>query len=154
MTDKLAIEYMNELFAIIVAKKNSITDVEKIIRIDFEKNVVFFLKDKGFDFEFIKNDYDVIHRYTITKQSKNFRQTWFENKAGHTIPDEQAKWEETVQKESYEPPRFKINPWNFEVKFEWWKSDNQNPTAHVWHPEQMTLEQFYNKHLKRTFKLI
>jgi hypothetical protein len=51
-------------------------------------------------------------------------------------------------------PKFKIVPGDFVIKFEWWKIQNENPTTAYWHPEEMTLETFYNKHLKRAFKLI
>jgi len=92
MTEKLAIEFMTDLFSIIKAKKRDIAEIEKIIRIDFEKNVIL--------------------------------------------------------------PKFKIVPWEFAVKFEWWKTGNQNPSTAIWHPEEMSLETFYNKKLKRTFKLL
>jgi len=131
MTEKLAIEFMDDMFSIIKAKRRDISEIEKIIKIDFEKNVVFFFKDKGYEFQLVDNVYDPINRYRLDKQSDNF-------KRGN----------------DYYLPKFKIVPWEFVVKFEWWKTGNQNPTKVYWHPEEMTLETFYNKNLKRAFKLI
>ena len=50
MTEKLAIEFMDDMFSIIKAKRRDISEIEKIIKIDFEKNIVFFFKDKGYEF--------------------------------------------------------------------------------------------------------
>jgi len=131
MTEKLAIEFMDDMFSIIKAKRHDISEIEKIIKIDFEKNVVFFFKDKGYEFQLVDNKYDPINRYRLNKQSDNF-------KRGN----------------DYYLPKFKIVPGEFVIKFEWWKTGNQNPTKVYWHPEEMTLETFYNKNLKRAFKLI
>jgi len=131
MTEKLAIEFMDDMFSIIKAKRRDISEIEKIIKIDFEKNVVFFFKDKGYEFQLVDNKYDPINRYRLNKQSDNF-------KRGN----------------DYYLPKFKIVPGEFVIKFEWWKTGNQNPTKVYWHPEEMTLETFYNKNLKRAFKLI
>ena len=160
MTEKLAIEFMTDLFSIIKAKKRDIAEIEKIIRIDFEKNVIFFFKDKGYDFQLVDNKYDPINRYCLNRTCESFKHIKYVNSAGHTIPESLVSSPEYGFKQndtvvvSYHLPKFKIVPWEFAVKFEWWKTGNQNPSTAIWHPEEMSLETFYNKKLKRTFKLL
>lgn len=128
---------MSQLFSCIKAKRDDIKRIEDKIRVDFEKNVVQFFKDKGFEFEKVDNKYDTISRYRLPKKE---------------YPNFLLNWESTPA--SYFPPQFDIVPWQFTIKFCWAKAKNLNQTEMRWHPEEMSLEEFYNRKLKKVFVLL
>jgi hypothetical protein len=139
------LELMNELFARIKSMKDEIAVIEKDVRIDFEINVLNFFYDKGFEFEKLKRETYGFPEPFIDYELKNNIQPAFAHDFG--VPFKEKKY-------TYYPPCFRINAGVFTVKFKWWKETNTNWTDVYWHPDQITLEEFYEKKLKRTFKLI
>lgn len=137
------LEQMTEQFAYIKSMKDEISVIEKDIRINFEKNILNFFKDKGYLFERISDKTSPVHYYTTTKkESEHFCQ--INDRAGDNS---------TYEKE-YFLPFFRVLSWDFNVRFSWWKSTNQHETQVYWHPDEMSLEEFYEKKLKKVFKLI
>ena len=134
---------MTKLFSVIKSKKDDITELEKIIKVDFNQNVINFFKEKGFEFIAIDNKYDPINRYRLNGTS------YHNNKNFRVMGAVKATGEDYTS-----VPKFDIVPWEFTIKFVWWKSTNQNPTNLRWHPEEISLEDFYNKKLKKVFNLI
>jgi hypothetical protein len=136
----IAVADMTEQFSIIKHKREQIEKIEEEIRGQFEKTVINFFKQEGFNFKVIDNKYDPINRYRLTKQtSENFRLVGSDVSSGKNVNF---------------VPQFNIVPWEFIIKFEWWKSKNGAPTKVYWHPEEMSLQEFYNKKLKKVFALI
>lgn len=138
----MKLKEMSDYFALIKSKRNDIEVIEEELRKDFEKIVITFFKEKGINFKLVNNKYDPINRYYIDKESENF--TYSE----YTLHGS----DEIIRK--YYTPKFTIVPWEFIIKFEWHKAKNQNPTKVYWHPEEMSLEDFYIKKLKKVFDLI
>ena len=138
----MRLKEMTDFFAVIKSKRNDIEVFEGEIRPHFEKIVINFFKEKGFDFKAFDNKYDPINRYRLPgrESSPNFK------KVGY-MSNELKKVVTFV-------PQFNIVPWEFTIKFEWQKATNQNVTKVYWHPEEMSLEEFYNKKLKKVFNLI
>ena len=134
---------MTQYFACIKSKRNEIEKLEQMIRKDFEKNIIDFFKEKGYVFTAIDNKYDPINRYLPEgnpyHNNKNFKVMGVVRDTGE---------------EYTSVPKFDINPWEFIIKFVWWKASNGSPTKVYWHPEVESLEDFYNKRLKKIFKLI
>jgi len=143
-----ALEMMSKMFADIKKKKDDIEEIEQLIRIDFEKNVIKFFKQKGFSFEAVDNKYDPINRYRLPNskhENNNFKDISTINY--YIIPEIEGNIINFV-------PQFNIVPWEFTIKFVWWKSNNGSATKVYWHPEEISLEEFYNKKLKKVFNLI
>lgn len=135
------LENMTNKFSEIKNKRDKIKAIENLIRPDFEKNVINFFKEKGFDFKAFDNKYDPINRYRLEGRlySTNFILIGTEVSSGKNVTF---------------VPQFNIVPWDFTIRFEWHKAKNQSRTQVYWHPEEMSLEDFYNKKLKKVFNLI
>jgi len=132
------------MFGVIRSKKDDIYALERDIRTTFDENIIQFFKEKGFNFEKQK-----VTNYGFPETTTNYV---LENKGqpnfAHLFSGRKN------DEYSYRAPSFKILSWSMNVKFEWWKSGNQSMTSAYWHPDEMSLEEFYEKKLKRTFKLI
>jgi hypothetical protein len=138
------LEQMTEQFGYIKSMQNEIAVIEKDVRINFEENVLNFFKDKGFEFEKVKVNTYGFPEPTKDYQLKNDIRPAFAHEFG---VNKEGKY-------SYYPPTFRINAWDFIIRFDWWKSGNRYETKVYWHPDQITLEDFYNKKLKKVFKLL
>ena len=134
-------EIMTEQFSYIKSMKDEIAIIKIDVQINFEKNVLNFFKNKGFQFEKCEAE---TYGYPPTFQDyelKNKVRPAFAHDFGNNIY-------------TYYPPTFRINGWNFVVRFDSWKDTNTNWTKVYWHPDEITLEEFYEKKLKKTFKLL
>jgi hypothetical protein len=103
---------------------------------------VKFFKDKGFEFEKIDNKYDPISRYRLPEDKESSPN--FYKMGTHVMSGKDYTF----------VPQFDIVPWEFNIRFEWWKANNQNRTRVYWRPEEMSLEEFYNRKLKKVFVLL
>ncbi len=139
----MTLKEMTDYFAVIKSKRNDIEVIEEEIHKDFEKNIISFFKSKGINFKLMNNKYDPVNRYYIDKKSDNFMSSEYSRTSAL---NEIERY--------YYTPKFVIIPYDFVIKFEWHKANNQNPTKVYWHPEEMSLETFYNKKLKKVLDLL
>jgi hypothetical protein len=127
-----------ELFVEIAKKKviinqlqNEVNISEKEIKTTFYSDVYEFFISKGYEFEEkVKNDYSGFHRFKEPRQK-----------------DEKSTFNSSGK------PRYKIGKTGLIVRFEWHLEKNSNWTSVYWYPEKQTLEEFYNKRLKKTLVL-
>lgn len=134
---------MNELkFKELAIKKSTIkqlqkeiNETEEILRKTFLTDVENFFIQKGYDIQDIQKTN--FHYLKGTKIFKNLRQI-----------DENNTF-----KQSYEPCYIPAGKNKLIIKFEWWLQKNNNITSIYWYPEKQTLEDFYQRRLKKYLKL-
>lgn len=138
---------INEKFRVIERLKNEINNLEESIKPHFANSVVEFFKDKGFSF----NKSMDCSTFGFGNSNSVYSYYNYDNQNQPLFKKSHVSLDGVNQ---HMCPYFRIKPFEFSVKFQWWKKDNLGPTTKIWYPDKMSLEDFYEKHLKNTFILI
>lgn len=107
-----------------------INDIENKIRPTFMSDVVDFFVNKGYKVE-LKGRYGSVYRFTDVRQVND----------NNTFDDR------------YSPEFMLSGRNNLVIKFTWKLKKNWNSSKVYWYPEKQTLDDFYNRRLKKTILL-
>lgn len=120
--------------AIIKQLQNEVDEVEKELRKTFSSDVKSFFLLKGFEFKHAEDKYRNLDYENIFI---NLRQI-----------DEKSTF-----RKNYEPSYYIAGKNNLIVRFEWYLNKNSSSSQIYWYPEKQSLEDFYNRRLKKTLIL-
>jgi len=131
---------MNEEKFVEIARKKAIikqlqgenAEQEKEIRKTFNEDVKKFFLSKGYEFEEVSSSY---------RGEKN------------KFKDLRQLNENNTFKETFEPCYYIAGKNKLTIRFEWSLVKNFNRTQTYWYPEKQTLEDFYNRRLKKVLVL-
>jgi len=132
-------------FKELAVKKQEVKDIELQIRNTFADEIQKFFADKGYPFEEYQSSYSPMVRYyrPVKRDSDKFGFMGYD----HGNPELK-----TFARCYF--PTYTIKHNTLTVVFNWWKLPNVNITDIWWNPEKETLEELYNRTLKKILKLL
>lgn len=132
-------------FKELAIKRSKINEMEKYIHTVFADEILKFFIEKGIEFEELKSGYtENVRRFQpVKKDSEKF------GFQGYSHGDPELK---TFSKCYF--PVYYIKRNTLLVYFNWWKLPNLNMTVVWWNPEKETLEEFYERKLKKVLILL
>lgn len=136
-------------FKELAIKRGELIEMEKYIHTVFADEIFKFFVDKGFPFEEYQSFYSPDVRYfrTVKRESELFGHKSYQAAPAYVTPVLK-----TYTKMNF--PTFEVKRNTLKVYFHWQKVVNRNYTEVWWNPEKETLEEFYERKLKKVFKLL
>jgi hypothetical protein len=136
-------------FKEIATKRTEIEEMEKYIHTVFADEILKFFTEKGIQFKEVTSGYGEYMRcFTTVKRDSEV----FGHKSYQAAPANVTPVLKTFTKCNF--PTYYVKQNSLIVYFSWQKVKNLKYTELWWNPEKETLEEFYNRKLKKVLILL